>query len=520
MNRPPTVPKGTTPFLKTPEEIRAVYDRGPDAVVALVMGLQEAWVRVAERVKALEDRASKDSHNSSKPPSSDDGFKPPTPKTKSQRESRGLKSGGQPGHEGKTLRAVETPQHVEVHSPFTCRGCGADLGGEEGEGIERRQVFDLPELALEVTEHQSLRKRCVGCGTTTAGAFPEGVTQPVQYGPRIKALGVYFQAYQLLPLERTSEALADLFGASLSVGTLKTALRAASQTLLPVEAQIRAALIQSPVAHFDETGVQIDGKLRWLHVTATPRLTFYQPHDKRGREALESIGILPDFTGWAIHDFFGSYLKYPCRHGQCNAHLLRELTYIEERFEQPWALQFKQLLKDAKAEVEQAKAAGAAALGVRRVNAFEKRYGRIVAEGLAVQRDPPSLFRNRRGRPTEPPRVAEGGDPEPILGPRKRGRKAQTPPKNLLDRLRKHSQGILAFLREFQVPFDNNLAERDLRMMKVQQKISGCFRTMDGAQDFSRLRGYISTLRKQGLPVLTSLEQVFRGDPRLPDLSA
>ena len=202
MNRPPIVPNETIPRLKTPGEIRAVYDRGPDAVLALVTGGQEAWVSLAERVKGLEDREAKDSPNSSKPPSSDGAFKSPTLKTKTHREPSGLKSGGQPGHEGKTLRAVETPRRREIHSPSRCRGCGADLGGEETQGIERRQGFDLPVMALEVTEHPSLRKRCVGWGVTTAAAFPEGVTPPVQYGPRIKALGVYFQAYQLLPLKR------------------------------------------------------------------------------------------------------------------------------------------------------------------------------------------------------------------------------------------------------------------------------------------------------------------------------
>ena len=529
------------PKEKTVEEIRSLYDQGREPMVSFVMTLQEAVIGLADRLKSLEDRAAKNSRNSSLPPSGDGLAKPP--KTKSQREESGLKPGGQPGHAGSTLRKTETPDRVVVHSPEKCLGCGAALEAAAVEETETRQVFDLPPVSLEVTEHRSERKKCSCCGVTSRGLFPEDVTQPVQYGPRIKAAGVYLQAYQLLPFERASEVLSDLFGASLSVGTLKSAIDAASSTLEPVEEQIRAALLVSPVAHFDETGSRVDGRLRWLHVASTPRLTLYAAHDKRGREAHDAIGILPTFTGTAVHDFYSSYLTYNCIHDLCNAHLLRDLTYVNEQFHQPWAAKLKQFLLDAKAEVEAAKAAGANELSWSKLKVFETRYGRIVAEGLAFERtlSPCSPMKDSADEktPSVPESQANGtssqanatsiassltdveaitADVETKVEPKKRGRKAQSPPKNLLDRLTKHPRKVLAFMYDFQAPFDNNLAERDLRMIKVQQKISGCFRTMDGAQRFCRIRGYVSTLRKQGLHVLSALESVFQGCPQVPNL--
>lgn len=517
------------PKALTAEEIRGIYDQGLEAVVTLVLTLQGSVITLAERLKALEDRAAKNSHNSGKPPSSDGLSK--EPKTTSQRGTSGLKPGGQPGHEGSTLRKTETPNRVVVHTPEQCRGCGADLGAEPVEATEARQVFDLPVIALEVTEHRSEQKKCACCGLTSQGAFPEGVTQPVQYGPRIKAAGVYLQAYQLLPFDRTSEVLSDLFGATLSVGTLKSAIDVASSTLGPIEEQIREALRGSPVVHFDETGSRIDGRLRWIHVASTPLLTLYVAHDKRGREAHVVIGILPEFTGRSIHDFYSPYLKYDCRKGLCNAHLLRDLTYIQEQFHQPWAAKLKQFLLDAKAQVEAAKAAGAPELSWLSLKALETRYGRIVAEGLAFERAL-SLANGSAAGPVpshraSPPRGisladAQALDPDGLAAtePKKRGRKAQSPPKNLLDRLTKHPREVLAFMYDFQAPFDNNLAERDLRMIKVQQKVSGCFRTMEGAKRFCRIRGYISTVRKQEFHVLSALESVFLGHPLVPNLVA
>lgn len=480
----------------TRAEILTVYAAGPEAVVTLVEQLLAHIARqdqqiaaLTARVQALEARLAKDSHNSSKPPASDGLAK----KTKSQRHATGRPNGGQPGHPGATLRPAAHPDQVEEHFPRTCRGCGAALVLVPESSRERRQVHDLPPLRLRVTEHQAVGKVCPHCQTHTQGRFPVPVTQPVQYGPRIKAVAVYLQQYQLLPLARTQELLTTLFGCSLSEGTLLTATALCATRLEPVEAAIRAALTRAAVLHCDETGMRIGAALHWLHQAGTEQLTFYAAHPRRGKTALEAIGILPLFRGTAVHDGWSAYAGYRCRHALCNAHHLRELTFIAEQTQQPWATGMIALLREGKAAVA-AQAAGATGLPPAGREGLCARYAALITAGLAANPPPPSTG--------------------------KRGRRKQSVAKNLLDRLDRQREWVLAFLHDFAVPFDNNLAERDLRMMKVRQKVSGCFRTQAGAAAFCRIRGYISTLRKQGKEVLAALESVFAGHPLLPDHTA
>ncbi len=479
----------------TRDEILAVYAAGPEAVVALVEQLlarlaqQEQQIAVlTARVSALEARRRKDSHNSSKPPSSDGLAK----KTQSLRQPSGRPSGGQPGHPGSTLRFTPHPDAVVVHTPSTCAGCGASLMGIPESSRERRQIHDLHPLRLTVTEHQACTKVCPHCQTPTPAPFPAGVTQPVQYGPGVKALAVYLQEYQLLPSARTQELLADLFGCSLCEGTLGNALVTCFERLAPVEAAIKGAITGAGVAHFDETGARVAGKTQWLHQAGTERWTHYAVHAKRGRAAMDAIGILPGFRGTGVHDGWAAYAGYDCRHALCNAHHLRELTYVAELTQQPWAPAMIALLLEIKAAVAAALAAGQGALPAAQRAAFTDRYAALVASGLAA--NPPPAPTGKRGRPK------------------------QSAAKNLLDRLERQREQVLAFMDDFAVPFDNNLAERDLRMVKVRQKISGCFRTEAGAAAFCRIRGYISTLRKQGVHLLTALQSVFAGQPLLPEL--
>ncbi len=306
---------------------------------------------------------------------------------------------------------------------------------------------------------------------------------------------VYLMNYQLLPYRRTREILEDLFGQALSEATLGQAAAFCAQELSDSEGLIKRGLQAAEVAHFDETGFYVEDKRQWLHVASTLTLTHYANHPKRGSQAMDEIAILPVFAGRAMHDGLGSYRNYECDHGLCNAHHLRELTFIEERFAQPWAGKMKALLLDIKGQVGEAKAAGREHLEAETRAEFEQRYGEMVGAGLAQ----------------------EATLPEPPSG--KRGRKRQSKAKNLLDRLSLYRGETLAFMYDFRVPFDNNLAERDLRMMKVQQKISGCFRTADGATTFCRIRSYISTMRKQGHNVFTVLKSVFTGHPIAPALS-
>lgn len=483
------------------EEFRTVYDSGFEATFALVEGLSHKIDALTARVQQLEDRLAKNSRNSSKPPSSDDPVKP---KPKSLRQRSGKKPGGQKGHPGKTLSLVKDPQHIVVHGPEECEGCGEPLSEAPASGYERRQVVDVPPLlALEVSEHRAQRKRCPGCGRITEAAFPvEASTQEVAvgYGPRIKALMVYLMSYQLLPYERTSELLEDLFGEPApGAGTLYSALGRCFEGLEETEEAIKEGLIggEEVVGHFDETGLRVEGKGMWVHVASTDKLTHYAVHEKRGAEAMKEIGILPSFKGVAMHDGLSAYRRYErcAGHALCNAHHLRELRFVEEEHGQKWAGRMKALLLEIEEAVREEAASGRTALAPERARKFGVRYQRLLEAGLKA--NPPPLRTGKKGRPK------------------------QTKGKNLVDRLEKHRREVLRFMHDFRVPFDNNQAERDLRMVKVRQKISGCFRTRRGAEMFCRIRGYISTVRKkQGENVLAALESVFMGDPFVPTLRA
>jgi transposase len=444
------------------------------------------------RVQELEARLAKDSHNSSKPPSSDGLAR----KTRSLRRKSGRKPGGQLGHRGETLRMVVEPDTVVEHRPVICTSCHAPLSAEAPVVLrERRQVQDLPPLRLEITEHQALHIRCPACQTVSSGAFPPEAPSRAQYGPQLRALAVYLVEQQLVPYVRVQELLRDLFGAHLSGGTLVAWVRTAASALEPVEAAIKAALGRAPVLHSDETGVRRSGQLAWAHVACTSQLTHYAIHAKRGRAATEAIGLLPTYTGVSVHDGWKPYQTHcRCRHALCNIHHLRELTFLEEHYQQGWATELKRLLRQIKAATDQARQQGQRQLDAAARGAFVARYDTLLAAGLAA-------------------------NPPPARGPRRRGRCKQTPVRNLLERLLLGKDQVLAFLHDLTIPFDNNQAERDLRMLKVQQKVSGCFRSDAGSDAFGRVRGYCSTLRKQRIPLLTALAALFGAQPIYPSFA-
>jgi len=486
----------------TREEMTAVYAGGVEAVIAVIEHLQamvtaqqEQIEALSARVKELEDQAKTTSRISSKPPSSDGYQRPP----RSLRQRSGKAVGGQPGHPGSALSLVAEPDRVIVHSPATCAGCQAALDGVAATGYTRRQVVDLPPLQLEVREHRAEEKMCPQCRHTTTGAFPADVTTMVQYGAGIKALAVYLLTYHLLPYNRTSALLGDLFGHAPAKGTLQTAVETCAADLVEVEEQIKDALRQADVLHNDETGVRVHGRLQWVHVTSTPQVTHYAAHPKRGSDAMTDIGILPAFEGISVHDGLRAYRQYACGHALCNAHHLRELTAIEEHDKQPWATAMKELLGEIKAHVDTARDQGETRIDAAVGAAFVVRYRAIVVAGYAANPLPP---------------------PESDTAPKKRGRPKQSKARNLLDRLHSDEREVLTFMTDWRVPFDNNQAERDLRMIKVQQKVSGCFRSPTGPVAFCRLRGYLSTLKKQGHALLPALQSVFAGHPLLPDLAA
>lgn len=485
----------STPKLKiSREEIRGIYAQGEEAVITLVEGLLKRIDDLETRVQDLENQRHKDSHNSSKPPSSN-GLKQ---RTKSLRQKSERTSGGQKGHQGKTLEWSEEVDHTIVHLVSQCEGCGGSLEHQEVDGWEVRQVHDLPPLKLDITEHQVQLKCCEHCGILNRGQFPVDVGSTIQYGAGVKGLMVYLMEGQLLPSQRVCELLSEVFGCEVSQGTLYNTRQACHEGLESVESSIKAQIQNAQVSHFDETGMRVNGKLMWLHVACTDGLTFYFMHAKRGKIAMDEMNILPEFKGTSIHDGLASYKGYDCEHGLCNAHHLRELLFIVERYEQPWAEEMMTLLIEIKDQVALAKLDAKTALFPDQKTAFEGRYADLIDEGLKAN----------------PPPVMDKNVPKP------KGRPKQSPPKNLLDRLDVHRSAVLAFMDDFRVPFDNNQAERDLRMMKLKQKISGGFRSFEGGRMFCRIRGYISTLRKRGFNVLESLRQVFRRNPPLPRFQA
>ena len=482
--------------LPTEEEVRAAIREGEDTVITLVASLVKVIEVLATRQQALEDQLAKNSGNSGKPPSSD-GFNRPAPKSLRKRSRK--KSGGQVGHIGYTLKAVEKPEHVEVHRVEQCVHCHSSLKKVQVNRYEKRQVFDVPRVRVEVTEHQAEVKGCPQCGTENRAEFPVGVTQPVQYGDEIKAQMVYFNHYQMLPLERTAEVLETLYGQTVSEGTIVEAGEEVGRQVLGVNDAIRQHLTENEsVVHFDETGVRVERQLQWLHSASSERLTWYAVHPKRGHLAMDAVGILPNLRGRAMHDDWMSYFKYPIPHGLCNAHHLRRLKFLEERYPQKWVGQMADLLVTIKAAVEKAKAASRTCLSRRKLIDFEGEYDRLVKQGLR----------------------ANGPPKRPEAQPIKRGRIKQSPAKNLLDEFKLYKEYVLAFMYDFKVPFDNNQAERDIRMMKVKQKISGCFRSVRGAESFCQIRGYISTARKNGQHVLDVLRLAFAGTPYLPEFVA
>ena len=479
----------------THEEALAVYRVGPEAVVLTLCALsrkfdelQEEHVRIQGRVKELEGQVAKNSRNSSKPPSSDG---PKKPKPRSLRPKGKRKPGGQKGHKGHTLQATEHPDHTVVHEVHECEECHRDISGEKATGVKKRQVFDVPPPPrIESTEHQAEIKPCPHCDHVNTAAFPEGVNAPVQYGPRVKAIAMYLREYQLLPSQRTCECLRDLLRCEMSEGTLANIVKATSEILEEPVAKIAQQIAAAQVAHFDETSCRVEGDRGWLHVSSTESLTFYGVHRKRGTLAMDDIGILPLFGGRAIHDHWKPYFTYECEHGLCNAHHLRELIFVHEQHGQNWAQEMIDCLLDIKGAVDKARVFSDH-LPPKQLREFEACYQEILERGYAENPLP------------KPPKK------------KKRGPQKKSKSRNLLERLDEYRRETLAFMYDFNVPFDNNLGERDVRMTKVQQKISGTFRSWGGARSFCRIRSYISTARKKSVDAIDALRTAFIGEPCL-----
>lgn len=448
---------------------------------------QGAMITLLEsRIEFLENNQKKDSSNSSKPPSSDIG-KPQ--RTQSLRTRSGKKPGGQHGHAGETLAFSTTPNETKVHSVEHCECCGKNILAVKASDYDRRQVFDIPPIEMLVTEHRGEIKNCPHCHTVNRAVFPQEVSQPLQYGSNVQQLAVYFTQYQLLPYGRTSEIFKDLFGHSLSQSFLVNNNNRCADKLEPFITNLKEVLLNQPVLHVDETGFYFEGQRNWLHTICTDKYSYYAPHNKRGSEAMYDMGVLPFYKGRLIHDFWKAYNEFECAHGLCNVHHLRDLTFCHEIEKSSWASDVKQLLLDLNEKVTIAKKdQGAKSLNKGQLRYWYQKYDNLMQGGLQMH-----------------PLA------EKVKGKRGCAKKSKT--QNMLARFINYKEQILAFTKNFLVPFGNNLAEQAIRMMKVKQKVSGCFRSKQGAKNFATTRSYIATAKKQGIPIMQALADAIQGRP-------
>lgn len=461
---------------KIPEGYILVKEEEWKAVLAELATLRKEVIELRARLNIT-------SKNSSKPPSSD-GYR----RNRSLRARTGKRPGGQPGHKGSRLQMSAKPDEIITLVPDNCPHCGGKPSGKVV-SVVRRQEIDIPEPRQIVREYVSVQCNCSGCNQLLKGKFPEHIVQDIQYGNSLKGMLVYLNSYQMIPQKRTAELMEDVYGISLSEATIISSQNQCSDNLSPHIDVVKEAILASKVAGFDETGMHVSKSLFWLHTASTPELTFMQLHPRRGKEAMDAIGILPKFTGVAVHDRWASYFKFDnCDHSLCNAHLGRELKHLHEDFAIKWAGELEELIFNAKKLTEEKSPSQ------RLIHKLETRFHQIVESGLRkCKREGGHSFRTG-----------------------KRGREKQSKAKNLLDDLKQYQEYFLKFLTNPQVPFDNNGSERDIRMSKVKMKISGCFRSVKGAETFVRIRGYINTVIKQGVPVLQALRDAIAGNPFLP----
>lgn len=434
--------------------------------------------KLKQENQELRQRLNLNSQNSHKPPSSDGLKKKPALEKK-----RVGKSGGQPGHPGKTLEMVEKPDQEVVHHAEKCVGCEREFSREDvGKIVSRRQVFDIPRPSLEVTEHQLGEIIC--CGKKQYGKFPADVGNRVQYGVRIKALSVLLNNDYRIPLLKLEKLFADLYGCSFNQSTAVVANKQCYQKLEPIEQQIKQLIRASKVVNFDETGGRVANKLHWFHTACTDLFSYLFVHEKRGTQALMSEqSVIRDFENWAVHDCYRSYFKFEnCRHAVCNAHILRELENLKEQGSK-WAEKMKDLLL----EMLRQRIGGTKVL--KNKKRWEAKY-RKISEQADAEEPPP-----------KPPPKGQRGQAKKSVG------------RNLLNRLRKYQTGVLAFAFEKEVPFTNNQAERDLRCLKVKQKVSNSFRQKKGAENYARIQGFIGTVRKHKQNVYEQLTNIFESAP-------
>jgi transposase/regulator of replication initiation timing len=460
---------------------------GPGSTVFYIEGLYEKIKDLSEEVRKLKEEnerlrniLSTDSSNSSKSPSSDMIRKVVI---KNNRKQSGKKRGGQKGHKGTTLELSEKPDTIIRHKVSKCKHCGKSLKRTKPKKLERRQIYDIPEPRIQVEEHISEVKECPCCGKISKGEFPKSVSNIVQYGKNIQGIIIYLTNEQTLPYKRTADAIRTIYSHEISEGTIDNMISRYSKLLEKPVSMIKESMKTLSLLHADETGMYIDKRLCWLNVTSGKELTYYECHEKRGKEAMDSIGILPEFKGTLVHDGFKSYWQYNnFTHSLCNAHHLRELKYVYEEEGQSWASNMIELFLEIKDEVEESKERLKNSLEEDKIFKYDLRYNQLLRKGYRQLKYSKQKYKIKKNKS-----------------------------RNLLERFKKYKKETLRFMYDFNVPFDNNLAERDIRMMKLKQKISGCFRSINGGIYFCRIKSYISSVKKQKLNVMESIKSIYEG---------
>jgi transposase len=471
----------------TNQEARELYQQGEAVTVAYLVEITNRLKAIEAKFSNLEARLNLNSQNSSKPPSTD---RKKTNKNRSLRKNTQRKPGAQPGHTGKTLEKVDHPDEVISHLPQACPHCQTKLEGLEANGYTARQVFEIPDPKILVSEHRAFCVTCPCCAKEAKADFPQGVEQPVQYGARILGFATYLSADHLVPYARVVKIIQEFTGVAFSQGTLDTALQNAFVRLEDFELHLILALHRVGILHVDETGGFVNKVRYWFHVRCTKTLTYLFCHKNRGKGAV--LDLLT-YTGRLVSDFFASYVNLDCLHQFCMAHICRELVGVFEKTKQSWAKELKEHLEHCNAACHAARERGSAKLWNARILASE--YDDFVATGIRANPLAPAVLHPKTGKLV----------PATLSCARA-----------LLERLRDYREDCLAFLFDLSIPFTNNEAERGVRMLKVKSKISGCFRTLEGATRFCRLRSYLQTCGKQGLNRLDCLCSVFRGEPILP----
>jgi transposase len=448
--------------------------------------LREALAELQSQVADLAAQVKANSRNSSKPPSSD-GLAKPSPK--SLRGRSGRKPGRPKGQPGATMELTDHPGKKVRHRPARCGRCGKSLKNAPVTAVERRQVIDIPPVKAVTTEHQVLTVEC-GCGCETKAQAPDGVTAPVQYGPRIMGTGIYLRHGQFLSRDRACRALSDMFGCAPSPGALAAAARKTAGFLAPALAAITRHLVSAEVVHFDETGFRTAGKLAWVHSASAGKLALFTVHAKRGKDGMKAAGVLPSFAGIAVHDAWAPYDTFGnvAGHALCGAHLLRELVAVTETgtaLDRTWAQQAIDALLALDEAADAARAAGRAVIDAEARTRHEDWYRQAAEAGIA-------LSAARRG-------------------------KLQQKRHALATRMKNREGDYLRFARDLRVPFTNNAAEQAIRMSKLRIKISGCMRSMAGAEEFCALRSYLATAARHNIGALDALTSAFQGQPWIPE---